>query len=186
MSLAVSPLVRRRVSATRVRPAGSDPNRREGVQGRHVLAAFIAFFAAVFVVNGAMIYQALSTHTGLVANEPYRKGLHYNERIAADAQQAGLGWVEALDVARTGLVRLKLAWPDGRPVPGLKIEGVLGRPSTNRHDVKLSLTEASPGSYEAHVQSIAEGNWVITLEAFSSGAGSEPTYRTRRRLWLRP
>lgn len=157
----------------------------EGVQGRHVLAAFIAFFAAVFVVNGAMIYQALSTHTGLVANEPYRKGLHYNERIAADAQQASLGWVEVLNVTREGLVRLKLARPDGRPVPGLKIEGVLGRPSTNRHDVKLALAEVSPGSYEAQLAPLAEGNWIISLEAFAGSAESNPTYRTRRRLWLK-
>ena len=33
----------------------------------------------VFLVNGAMIYEAISTHTGLVANEPYRKGLAYND-----------------------------------------------------------------------------------------------------------
>ena len=45
-----------------------------------------------------MIYQAMSTHTGLVANEPYRKGLHYNDRIDADARQARLGWVDTLDV----------------------------------------------------------------------------------------
>ena len=55
---------------------------------------FLAFFAAVFVVNGAMIYSAVSTYTGLVANEPYRKGLHYNERIAADERQARLGWTD--------------------------------------------------------------------------------------------
>ncbi len=158
----------------------------EGMQGRHVLAAFIVFFAAVFVVNGAMIYQALSTHTGLVANEPYRKGLHYNERIAADAQQVSLGWVEVLDVTREGLVRLKLAWPDGRPVDSLRIEGVLGRPSTNRHDVKLALAEKFPGSYEAELVPLAEGNWIVALEAFSGADPAEPIYRTRRRLWLKP
>jgi nitrogen fixation protein FixH len=158
----------------------------EGVQGRHVLVVFLAFFAAVFVVNGAMIYSAISTHTGLVANEPYRKGLHYNDRIAADVQQASLGWAEALDVTREGLVRLKLTRPDGRPVPGLKIEGVLGRPSTNRHDIKVALAEKTPGTYEAELAPLAEGNWIISLEAYAGSAENNPTYRTRRRLWLKP
>jgi nitrogen fixation protein FixH len=158
----------------------------EGLQGRHVLAVFLAFFAAVFIANGAMIYQAISTHTGLVANEPYRKGLHYNERIAAEARQAGLGWVDRLDVTRDGLVRLQLSWPDGRPVTNLKIEGVLGRPSTIRHDIRLALAERSPGNYEAKLAPLAEGNWIVALEVFSGSREAEPIYRMRRRLWLKP
>jgi nitrogen fixation protein FixH len=58
--------------------------RQQGLRGGHVLGAFLGFFATVFVVNGALIYSAISTYSGLVANEPYRKGLQYNERIAAD------------------------------------------------------------------------------------------------------
>jgi nitrogen fixation protein FixH len=156
------------------------------VQGRHVLAVFLGFFAAVFVANGAMIYSALSTHTGLVANEPYRKGLHYNERIVADARQASLGWVEALEVTRDGSVRLALAWPDGRPVTGLRIEGLLGRPATNRHDIKLALTEAAPGRYGAQARAVGEGSWIVSLEAFANRGDADPIYRTRRRLWLKP
>jgi nitrogen fixation protein FixH len=158
----------------------------EDLQGRHVLAVFLAFFAAVFVANGAMIYQALSTHTGLIANEPYRKGLHYNERIAADQRQQQLGWVETLEVTREGLVRLAMAETDGRPVGGLKISGVLGRPSTNRLDVRLALSETAPGRYEARTTPLPEGNWIVTLEAFSRTDQSEPVYRLRRRLWLKP
>ncbi len=95
---------------------------------------------------------ALSTHTGLVANEPYRKGLHYNERIAADARQAQLGWVETLEVT-PGRARQPGAGRAGRPpVRSLKIEGVLGRPSTNRHDIRLALAEQAPGRYEAQVR----------------------------------
>jgi len=59
------------------------PRQQQGLRGRHVLAGFLGFFAIVFVVNGAMMYAAVSTYSGLVANEPYRKGLHYNERLAA-------------------------------------------------------------------------------------------------------
>ena len=68
---------------------------------------------------------------------------------------------------------------------GLKVEGVLGRPATNRYDVKLALAETAPGRYEAQTAALAEGSWLIALEARAQ-AGAEPVYRTRRRLWLKP
>jgi nitrogen fixation protein FixH len=159
--------------------------RPRGLQGRHVLGVFLAFFGTVFVVNGALIYEAVSTHTGLVANEPYRKGLAYNERISADERQARLGWTETLEVRRDGHVTLALAERDGRAVRGLKVEGVLGRPATNRYDIKLVLAETAPGRYEAQTAAVTEGSWLIALEARAQ-AGDESIYRTRRRLWLMP
>jgi nitrogen fixation protein FixH len=160
-------------------------SRRQGLRGGHVLGIFLGFFAAVFIVNGAMIYSAVTTHSGLVASEPYRKGLHYNERIAAGDRQARLGWTEMVEVGRDGRVRLALAEADGRPVRGMKIAGVLGRPATNRHDIALKLVEASPGQYETLTSALAEGNWLLSLEARAHEA-ADPVYRMRRRLWLKP
>jgi nitrogen fixation protein FixH len=133
-----------------------------------------------------MIYSALSTYTGLVASEPYRKGLHYNERIAADERQTRLGWTDKIEVGRDGRVGVALADSGGRPVVGLKIEAVLGRPSTDRHDIKLTLREAAPGRYEARTMPLAEGNWLIALDARVASSAEDPVYRTRRRLWLKP
>ena len=155
------------------------------LQGRHVLGLFLAFFAAVFLVNGAMIYAAMSTHTGLVASEPYRKGLHYNDRIAQDERQARLGWVETLEAERAGRVRLTLADSGGRAISGLTVTCVLGRPTTNRHDIKIALTETAPGSYEAEAGQLAAGGWLVAVEA-RRVSGAEPLYRARRRLWLKP
>jgi len=159
--------------------------RPRGVEGRDVLAVLLAFFGAVFAVNGLLIYQALSTHTGLVANEPYRMGLAYNERIGAAARQAQLGWSERLDFGRDGHALFALAEADGRPVRGLRVEGVLGRPASNAHDVKLAFHETAPGEYEAQVARVPAGSWLILLEA-RARAGAEPIFRLRRRLWLKP
>lgn len=157
--------------------------RQQGLQGRHVLGIFLAFFAAVFIANGAMVYSAVSTHTGLVASEPYRKGLHYNERIAADERQARLGWVETLETSRDGRISLALVGPDGRPVRALLVSGLLGRPSTNREDLTLALTETAPGRYEARAGALARGSWLISIEA-RAARDAEPVYRARRRVWL--
>jgi nitrogen fixation protein FixH len=161
------------------------PRQQEGLRGRHVLWVFLGFFATVFIVNGAMIYSAVSTYSGLVANEPYRKGLHYNERIAAAERQASLGWTDALQVGRDGQVRMSLSDAEGRPVRGLSVAGVLGRPSTNRHDIVLQLIEGAPGRYEAHIAPLAEGNWLVSLDVRAHEA-ADPIYRTRRRIWLKP
>ena len=155
-----------------------------GLRGHHVAALFFTFFGIVFVVNGAMIYSAISTHTGLVANEPYRKGLHYNDRIAADDRQRRLGWTVSLEVRIDGRIRLQISDSAGAPVRGLKVGAVLGRPSTSRHDVALTLIEREPGTYAATTQRLTEGSWLFLFDAMSDSS-AEPVFRARRRLWLK-
>jgi nitrogen fixation protein FixH len=156
------------------------------MQGGHVLGLLLGFFGAIFGMNGALIYAAVSTNSGLVANEPYRKGLHYNERIAAQERQVGLGWAEKLDVSQDGGIALALTDGAGRPVEGLKVETVLGRPATNRDDIRLGLIEVAPGRYEAHTAPLGAGSWLVALEARAAAGAEEPIYRSRRRLWFSP
>ncbi len=160
--------------------------KREGLQGRHVAIVFVSFFAAIFAMNGAMIYSAISTYSGIVSNEPYRKGLHYNDRIDADARQARLGWTDTVEVSRDGHLVVTLAGPDGQPIGGARLEVLLGRPSTNRHDIMLTLSETAAGRFEAQAGALDEGNWTIAVEVRTADDGAEPVYRTRRRLWLKP
>lgn len=159
-----------------------------GLKGGHVLAAFLAFFGVIFAVNGVFLYTALSTHTGLVAQEPYRKGLHYNDRIAAAERQDALGWTPDLRLTpESGALTLALTDAGGLPVSGLEISGVIGRPSTARHDTKLALFETAPGRYAAAVGAREPGDWLITLEAArETSAGRDTLYRLRRRVWLKP
>jgi nitrogen fixation protein FixH len=159
--------------------------RRKGLTGRHVLASLIAFFLAVFVVNGAMIYSAISTYSGVVASEPYRKGLHYNDRIAADARQNSLHWQDSLAVHAEGGVLFSLTSADGSLVRGLSVEAVVGRPTTNRQDVKLILQPQSDGSYAGSTPSLPPGTWLVAIEARQPGS-ADPVFRTRRRLWITP
>ena len=159
-----------------------------GITGRHVLLGLIAFFAIIFAVNGVFLYQALSTHTGVVSNEPYRKGLAYNERIAADQEQQTLGWHVDLTVPeKAGELRLALADPNGRPVPGLVINGRIGRPSTGDLDQTLALEEKTPGTCGTNIAALHEGTWVIDLQASEmKSAGETVVWRLRKRLWQKP
>jgi nitrogen fixation protein FixH len=139
-------------------------------------------------MNGVLIYWAVATNSGLVAVEPYRKGLHYNQRIAADEQQRQLGWSEKVTLTQGGHLTLTLTDKAGQPVVGLKVETVLGRPATNRQDIRTAMVEVSPGRYEAHTAALDAGAWLISVEARdeSGAASGAPTYRIRRRVWLTP
>jgi nitrogen fixation protein FixH len=163
------------------------PTRREaGLKGSHVLATFVAFFGVIFVVNGSMIYNAVSTYGGLVSKEPYRKGLHYNERIAASERQAQLHWSDGVTLARDGALEIAIADGAGKAVTGLTVKAVLGRPATNREDRPFALIESAPGTYVAAAGGIDPGTWVLSFEVFEGQAAGEPSYRGRRRLWLKP
>ncbi len=162
------------------------PSAAGGLKGWHVAAMLAAFFGVVFTVNGVFLTSALRTYSGVVSVEPYVKGLKYNERIEAGDRQAKLGWEETLSVGTDGRVAVTLRDAGGRPVQGLRFEGSLGRPSTNRLDRPLVLAEAEPGQYVASGPPLEDGTWIVSLEAVSRDHGAEAVYRLRRRVWLKP
>ncbi len=162
-----------------------------GIGGRHVLAGMIAFFGTIFAVNGVLLYKALSTHSGIVSQEPYRKGLHYNDRVVADERQRALGWREDVALDTNGQVAVRLTNSTGGAVTDLSITGYLGRPSATKHDLKVALKQVAPGQYTADVGSLDTGAWLLALEARPTiddreAAAAEPIYRLKRRLWLKP
>ncbi len=163
-------------------PAAPAPG---GLRGRHVALIFFSFFAIIFIVNGAMMYSAITTHTGIVANEPYRKGLHYNERIADDERQAKLGWSDDVTIARDGRIAITLFAEQSRPVSGMKVAAQIGRPSTNCFDARVDFRETMPGRYEAQAGALEAGAWIIALEVRTDRNAADAVYRMRRRLWLR-
>ncbi|MFN3867696.1 MAG: FixH family protein [Hyphomicrobiaceae bacterium] len=159
-----------------------------GINGRHVLFAMIAFFGVIFAVNGVFLYSALTTHTGVVANEPYRKGLHYNDRIADEAAQEKLGWHLDLEIPQgDGLVRVTLADAEQRKVAGLGIAGRISRPSTDDFDQNLVFEEATPGTYVARIAALAEGTWQVELSAaVMKPEGERVVWRHKSRVWQKP
>ncbi|MEQ1710505.1 MAG: FixH family protein [Hyphomicrobium sp.] len=155
--------------------------------GRMALGLFVGFFAIVFAVNGVMLTMALKTHSGVVANEPYRKGLKYNDRIAADAMQAELGWASDIAVspdARRLVVRLNDK--AGAAVDGMKVLAEIGRPSSNHQDLRFELAPTAPGRYEVALPELETGAYIATLDvATARGGEADVVYRARRRLWIK-
>lgn len=160
---------------------------RGTLKGRHVLLAFLGFFAVFASVDIFMMYRALSTFGGVDNVNAYRDGLAYNSRIAQGEQQDKAGWHDSLEVlSAPQRLRLALLDSDGRPVFDAGVHATIGRPATNRFDLELPLRKTEPGVFEADVASLEAGTWVVTVEAFKSGEQQKPFYEMRRRVWLKP
>jgi nitrogen fixation protein FixH len=162
--------------------------KRRGLRGHHVLTVFLGFFATVFIVDGFMIYQAVSTFGGLETQDAYRKGLAYNERIAAGAEQERRGWDDALSfLPDREKVRVVLSDSAGVPVSGLAVNGSIGRAATDRFDRGLTFAQTGPGTYEADASNLQPGWWTVDVEAVSAVPGDQSNvYTSRRRLWIKP
>jgi nitrogen fixation protein FixH len=159
---------------------------RRGLRGAHVLVVFLGFFATIFLVNGVLIYEALSSFGGLETADAYRKGLAYTARIAEDAAQAQRGWRDSLAyVPGTQRVRVEVTDAAGGGVTGLVLAGEIGRPATDRFDRKLDVAPAGPGVYEAEAAGLEPGWWTVDIEG-RRAAASDVVYAARERLWIRP
>ncbi|MFO1169684.1 MAG: FixH family protein [Hyphomicrobiaceae bacterium] len=155
------------------------------IEGRHVLAIFLAFFGVMLAANGAFVYFALSTFGGVETEDAYRKGLDYNATLGEANAQASLGWQPALALdAASGTLTLKVADKTGKPVTGLKITGVLMRPVTNVGDRKLDgFVEQAGGIYVERLDALVPGTWIADL-AMQWETGIP--FKMRERLWQPP
>ncbi|MGE0767470.1 MAG: FixH family protein [Hyphomicrobiaceae bacterium] len=167
-----------------IRPNGPAGGENGFLTGWHVLMMLLAFFGVVFAVNGVFIASALRSYSGVVSVEPYAKGLHYNDRIAAGERQASLGWHATLAVASDGAIALTLVDNAGRPVRGAQLSASVGRPATNRLDRPLTLFETKPGRYTSQAGRLDRGTWLVSVQAASRDGSGEPMYRLRRRVCL--
>lgn len=163
------------------------PASRGTLKGRHVLFAFLGFFAVFAAVDIFMIHRALSTFGGVDNVNAYRDGLAYNSRIAQGEQQNRAGWHDSLEVlSEPQRLRLAILDSDDGPVADGSLHATIGRPATNRFDIELPLRKIEPGVFEADVASLEAGTWVVTVEAFQPGEQQKPFYEMRRRVWLKP
>jgi nitrogen fixation protein FixH len=156
----------------------------EGLKGRHVLMALVAFFGVMLIANGLFVYFAVATFSGGDTSNPYRKGLDYNETLAAAERLAARGWQSEIGYdTRVGRLSLRVRDRTAAPVTGLNIEAGLSRPATEKDDRAVGLTEVEPGVYAAEIK-LAPGSWVISIAPSEVSDTSEPVYRLKHRLFI--
>jgi len=101
---------------------------------------FVGGMAIVVVVNGVMVWFALSTFPGLSTAQSFDRGRAYNQVLAEAARQDAFGWSAGVAL-REGRIAVALTDRDGRAVEGL-LRAHLVRPLGS--STRVELGSATP------------------------------------------
>ncbi len=151
---------------------------------RWIPKIFFGFFGVVFLVNGVMLYLAISSFNGMAIDGAYQRGLAYNDTLDRIEAQRQLGWQVGFDQAALtdGIVRVTFKDKAGRPISGADCVLEVRRPTHAWDDQTLVMREVAPGVYEATPDLPQEGDWVFQVELDAI----EPAYRAETRVFVRP
>ncbi|MFA7276027.1 MAG: FixH family protein [Pseudobdellovibrionaceae bacterium] len=129
-----------------------------------VIFYFAIFFGVIFVVNGAFVYLALESNTGVVTEHSYEQGLHYNATIAKSEKQEDLNLVQHA-VYEGGVLTWSLKAADGTAITHASVTGRVVRPVQDGYDFDISFENAGDGTYISRVAAPLPGKWTVRLKA---------------------
>jgi nitrogen fixation protein FixH len=163
----------------------ANPHAAKPVTGRTVFLSLLAFFGVVIAVNGVMSVLAISTMPGTEVENPYRAGIAYNAEINAAHDQAGRhlrvsGHIDR-DAGGHASVNIEARDRASAPLAGLAITVRFMRPTDQRADRTVTLTERQTGSYRGEAIDVSAGAWDVEIEA---NRGGERVFRSRNRVVL--
>lgn len=125
---------------------------------------FVAFFVVLAILDGIFVTIAVSTHTGVVTDNAYQKGLGYNKTIEQYEQQQQLGWQGKVEFNRP-MLAFSLKDKDGKAINGAEVVAYFTRPSKAGYDFSAPLKYSSQGVYSDEIKFPLEGLWEVRIEA---------------------
>lgn len=127
---------------------------------------FFAFFAVVFAVDFFYIYVAGKSWRGVVTEDSYKKGLNYNQAIAANRDQKKLGWKVDIkyrnDGKSAGVLVVDLKDKNFRIIKNAKIKVNFKRPTQEGFDFARDL-EFVKNQYRAEITFLLKGQWEFNV-----------------------
>jgi len=158
------------------------PARR--LTGLTVLLYLIGFFAVVMGVNGVMVYEALSTMSGLDTDSAYQAGRMFERDIEMAKVQEARHWhVDARLTPWGDGARLDIDARDaaGWPLTGLEARATFERPTDRHLDRDIAVTATGPGHFRGNAD-LSAGQWDLVIELSRHG---EREFRSVNRVILR-
>ena len=148
--------------------------------------SFVALFGVVLLANGALLYVAFESWTGIETHDSYVKGLAYNDRLAEAEAQAAQGWNTELayqaGVGQGGRLTFVLTDRNGHALNAAEVTATLVRPTHEGHDFTVPLTSQGDGRYRADIVFPLPGQWDVRLDA-RHRSGS---FQARKRIVVQP
>jgi len=153
------------------------------ITGRMVLAALVAFFGFVMLVNIVMVRAAITTFGGVDTPSSYQAGLAFKAEEAKAAAQVARNWTVEARIAPTAdgnALSFEVRDAAGRPVTGADVVARLAHPIDERRDVPVVVLEAGAGVYSGRVAA-DPGQWTLDI---AIAKGGERLFRSRNRITL--
>lgn len=122
---------------------------------------FVMFFGVIIIVNTIFIYNALKTHSGVVTEQAYEKGLAFNQTIAKAKSQPQ--WRDKASY-ENGALTWEIRDENGAPIKNAKVRASFFRPIKTGHDFSVDLTHKGSGIYQAKPNIPISGRWVAKLD----------------------
>ena len=130
-------------------------------KGTWVLMSFVAFFGVIIAVNSIFITNALSSYSGVITENPYRKGIAYNQVLQAVEEQPTL---EQSASYKDGVLYWNLLDEHDQPLTAdVHVNMVLA--IKDGFDYQLPLEQSDPGRYHAAINTAHKGLWHAHLKA---------------------
>lgn len=162
---------------------------------------FVAGMLIVIAVNTVLAVVAVKTFPGSTTEDAYRRGLQYNQTIAAAEAQDARGWRFDLTISpdRTGgsvtgtdatpsgpaealSVAVRFTDRAGQPLSRLDARALLVRPLGDSRETTVSLEEKGGGLYQGTVATpLTGGQWDVHILA----RRGDETFQQTRRIVLR-
>lgn len=152
--------------------------------GWTILFALLGFFGVIFAVNGLMMYEALSTLSGVDTDSAYQAGLMYEQAVATARAQDARHWqVDAKLTPASDGERLDVKARDatGQPLVGMQASVIFERPTDRRLDRSVVLVEDAAGRFHGNAD-VAAGQWDVVIELTRHG---EQLFRSKNRVVLK-
>ncbi len=134
--------------------------------GKKVAMIFIAFFGVVIAVNLTMARLATSTFGGLIVDDSYLAGQHFNSWLAEAKVEQTLGWKGELVRDPEGGVAMSVTGSDGKPMRAASVTAIAEHPLGQQPLTNLTLREIAPGTYAAP---LLAGRWRVRVTVQSGG-----------------
>lgn len=139
---------------------------KDKVSGWRFFFIFAAFFGVIIAVNAVFIYNAMNSHSGVVTDDAYRKGLAYNDIL--DRAQNQPHWIHKVTF-EDGVLRWFIQQEDGSPLDNAQVSVSFFRPIRSGDDFSATLSEVQAGVYEIRPDFPHKGAWRAGLKAVKDG-----------------
>ena len=130
--------------------------------------AWVALVLVVLTANVTMIVLAVKTNPGLVVNDFYERGQHY-ERNLFSKMSRDPGWLMRIDVpddlvvGQARSVRFVVVDRAGAPVDAEDVTFYAYRPSDSAYDFRQPMEREATGRYRADIHFPLIGVWDLVV-----------------------